>query len=394
MIRDQRSQGRHTILDIIRRVGPIARVDLATRTGVSQATVTAITAELLATGLIEEDRSPAQSLDAKRGRPRVGLVARGPAHRVAGVKVTDRAISAAILDFAGAPLGEATLPLTARALPGPALAQAIADVAAAAARSAGLTPEDISALGVGLMGLVDAEAGLVRWSPALDTRDVPLRDLVRTLTDRPVFIDNDANLVAMAEVYFGEGRALDDFLVVTVESGLGLGIVLGGQVYRGVHGCGAEFGHTKVALDGALCRCGQRGCLEAYIADYALLAALEIPEDDPIRDFAWLLREAQAGAEAPRQVLTQAQRYFALGLANLVNIFDPEVIILAGETCPFEYLLSDDLPQIMAQHMVPSGPPPEVRVHRWTDLMWARGAAAYAIEGLSNITLDHIGTDG
>ncbi len=75
----------------------------------------------------------------------------------------------------------------------------------------------------------------------------------------------------MAELYFGEGKGIEDFLVVTVEAGVGLGIVLGGRIYRGTRGCGAEFGHMKVQIDGALCRCGQRGCLEAYVADYALL---------------------------------------------------------------------------------------------------------------------------
>src|SRR5690606_19716487 len=87
----------------------------------------------------------------------------------------------------------------------------------------------------------------------------------------PVLIDNDANMVTLAELWFGAGRALNDFAVVTIEHGVGMGLVLNHRLYRGAMGQGMEIGHTKVQLDGALCRCGQRGCLEAYVADYALV---------------------------------------------------------------------------------------------------------------------------
>ncbi|MDZ7824614.1 MAG: ROK family protein [Ahrensia sp.] len=87
----------------------------------------------------------------------------------------------------------------------------------------------------------------------------------------PTYIDNDANLVTLAEQWFGKGRDVSDFAVVTIEGGIGMGVVLNHKIYRGAHGFGMEFGHTKMQLDGALCRCGQRGCLEAYVADYALV---------------------------------------------------------------------------------------------------------------------------
>ncbi|WP_172328277.1 ROK family transcriptional regulator [Mangrovicoccus sp. HB161399] len=398
MIRDQRSQGRHAILGEIRRAGSIARVDLARRTGLSQATVTAITAELMAAGLIEESAALVATGDARRGRPRVGLQIRGAAHLVAGAKVADRTISAAVADFTGQVLGEAALPLTAQVQAPADLARDVAAAVEAAARAAGHGMAEVSGIGAALAGIVDAEAGVARWSPALDARNAPFRAALEEASGLPSFIDNDANLVAMAELYFGEGKGIDDFLVVTVESGVGLGIVLGGRIYRGTRGCGAEFGHTKVQIDGALCRCGQRGCLEAYIADYALLreAALRPGQraGEPQADMEALLAQARAGEPMAASIVARAERIFAMGLANLVNIFDPQLIILSGELAQHDYLYDEKVIAMVAGQTVQvGGPPPEIRVHRWDDLMWARGAAAYAIEGLAARALAGLGED-
>ncbi|MBE3638657.1 ROK family transcriptional regulator [Mangrovicoccus algicola] len=398
MIRDQRSQGRHAILGEIRRAGSVARVDLARRTGLSQATVTAITAELMGAGLIEEGTALAGSGDARRGRPRVGLQIRGAAHLVAGAKIADRSIVAAVADFTGRVLGEATVPLSGRVQGTEALARDIAAAAAKAAEAAGTGLAGLSGLGAALAGIVDAEAGIARWSPALERRNAPLRAALEAATGLPSFIDNDANLVAMAELYFGEGKGIADFLVVTVESGVGLGIVLGGRIYRGIRGSGAEFGHTKVQIDGALCRCGQRGCLEAYVADYALLreAALRPGPHpgDPQAGMAQLLAQARSGDPMAASIVARAERIFAMGLANLVNIFDPQLIILSGELAQHDYLYDEKVIAMVAGQTVQAGaPPPEIRVHRWDDLMWARGAAAYAIEGLAARALAGLGED-
>ncbi|MEM8553374.1 MAG: ROK family transcriptional regulator [Pseudomonadota bacterium] len=395
MIRDQRSQGRHAILRELRRRGPVARVDLADSTGMSQATVTAITAELLRAGLIEEKQTEKPSGgDVRRGRPRVGLQVRGEARLVAGVKIADRTISAALVDFAGRLVAEARRPLSAREQSSEDLCADILATVRRAAEDQALPMADVAALGVAIAGIVDADHGLVHWSPALNSRNQPLRDHLSDAASIPVFIDNDANLVAMAELFFGEGRGCDDFLVVTVESGVGLGIVLGGRVYRGTRGCGAEFGHMKVQIDGALCRCGQRGCLEAYVADYALLreAALSPGHQssgEPLRDVSALLERTKSGDPIAASILERAGRIFAMGLANLVNIFDPQLIILAGEMTQVDYLYSEKvIGMVTGQVVQVDSPPPRVVVHRWDDLMWARGAAAYAIEGLEALALE------
>lgn len=405
MLSDPRSRGRRLVLEGIRHAGRIARVDLARATGISQATVTAITAELLDEGLITEIPRPHDfAQGARRGRPRIDLELDGTAFVVAGIKIAERAVSVVLLDFAGAQLGDATLPLSGAPMTPEDLGALVSRAITAGAAAANIAPEAVSGIGLGLAGLVDVTSGHVHWSPWLTRRNVALRDMLEADLGRPVFIDNDANLVALAEQYFGLGRDVTDFIVVTIESGVGMGIVLNGEIYRGTRGCGAEFGHTKVQLDGALCRCGQRGCLEAYVADYALLREAAIaappqtdaPHTDPQRSseerLTALMEAARAGERTATSILNRAARMFAMGLANLVNVFDPQLIILSGEQMRFDFLFADRvLDSIRDQIVMIDAEPPQVVIHKWGDLMWAKGAAAYALSGVADRALRDLG---
>ncbi|MEP3329874.1 ROK family transcriptional regulator [Sedimentitalea sp.] len=388
-----REYGRRRLLKQIRLSGRVPRIELANQTGMSRATVTTITAELLQAGLIEEIARPESAADARRGRPRVDLKIRGRAHALVGAKVSNRQLSLVLLDFEGKQLAELETQMPAATFAPDHLADVFADAVENLARRAGLTTDDISGVGLGIAGIVQAAEGVVYWSPSLTERNVGFGEILTRRLGRPVFIDNDANLVAVAEKTFGLGQSHSDFIVVTIESGVGMGLVIGGQLYRGTRGCGAEFGHTKVHLDGALCRCGQRGCLEAYVADYALLReAMTVPGDDPNAPPATrietLLNAARDGDSTARSIVDRAGRMFALGLANLVNIFDPELIILAGEQMQFDHLFADDVIAAIRTSIVQiDKSPPEVVIHKWGNLMWASGAAAYALDNVTDLAL-------
>lgn len=381
----QREQGRRVLLREIERHGQIPRIDLSQVTGISRATVTTITADLLRDGLIEEVPRE-DGTDARRGRPRVDLKLAADAHLVAGIKVSDTTISLILSDFEGTALADLEVAKPKGATDAADLADQITRATQTLTAKAGRTLSQLSGIGVGLAGIVDARNGTVYWSPSLDARNVSFRDILSRRIGVPAFLDNDANLVAMAEKSFGLGRGHSDFIVVTIESGVGMGIVLGDQIYRGTRGCGAEFGHTKVQLAGALCRCGQRGCLEAYVADYALLReAASVGSIDPAlpasRQIEQLLAAARASEPTARTIVDRAGHMFALGLANLVNIFDPELIILAGEQMQFDHLYAEEVIAEMRKSIVQiDKAPPEVVVHKWDNQMWARGAAAYALD--------------
>jgi predicted NBD/HSP70 family sugar kinase len=396
----QREQGRHILLREIERHGPIPRIDLSQSTGISRATVTTVTAELLRDGLIQEiPRDAENATDAKRGRPRVDLKIANDAHLVAGIKVSEGSISLMLVDFEGAHLAELEVPYSKNAIPGEELAGHIYGALEQLTALHDKSISDLSGVGLGLAGVVDAENGTVYWSPSLTERNINLRDILFRRLGVPTFLDNDANLVAMAEKTFGLGRDHSDFIVVTIESGVGMGIVLNGQIYRGTRGCGAEFGHTKVQLEGALCRCGQRGCLEAYVADYALLReAASVGFQDPSLPSAGrverLLEAARNGDQTAKTIVDRASRMFAIGLANLVNVFDPQLLILAGEQMQFDHLYAEEMIEEMRKSIVQiDKPPPEVVVHKWDNLMWARGAAAYALDFVFDMAAKDIRED-
>ena len=393
----QREYGRRTLLRQIRRAGRIPRIELAEDTGISRATVTTITAEFLQNGLIEEVARDGLGGDARRGRPRVDLKIRGAARLVAGVKISARALSLVLLDFEGSKLGALETDLSQPVLAPTKLATEIRNAVSDLALKAGHSLAAVSGIGVGIAGVVQASSGFVHWSPSLSTRNVGFGAVLTDVLGVPAFVDNDANLVAVAEKTFGLGQAHSDFIVVTIESGVGMGLVIGGDLYRGARGCGAEFGHTKVHLDGALCRCGQRGCLEAYVGDYALLReALTIPGTDPGTDpgdrIEALLMAAKSGDVTAKSIVDRAGRMFAMGLANLVNIFDPQLIILAGEQMQFDHLYATAVIEEMRKSIVQiDKPPPEVVIHKWGNQMWAHGAAAFALDQVSAIALAELG---
>lgn len=383
---------RQQVFERIRAAGRMPRVQLARELGVSPASVTAIVSDLIAAGMVEEtDRDP----DGARGRPAVALAVRPNAHLVAGIKLSDREHTAVVVDFAGRLIAGEALPR----LPGPmtldALLDATMQLLGKVCAKAGLVPAQLSAVGLGVPGFVDAASGMVFWTPVLDKRNVPLaREATRRL-GLPVHVDNDANLVTLAELWFGAGRGLSDFAVVTIEHGVGMGYVLNHRIRRGSRGVGMELGHTKVQLDGALCRCGQRGCLEAYVADYALVreAAIALDwTDKEMRSVGVLLESlhdhAKAGNAAARSIFRRAGRYLALGLSNVVNVFDPPLIILSGERMRYDYLYAEETLAEMENLCIATGrPPPRIQIQAWGDLLWAHGAAALALSAVSEAVL-------
>ena len=381
---------RQQIFDRVRASGQVARVQLAKELGVSPATVTTMTGELIEAGLIEEV-AVARDSEMGRGRPAVALGVRGAAHHVVGMKLSDREHTAVVVDFAGNMLADDAIARDPGPCSLPELLDAVEHLLTNVCAKAGVPLASLSGLGIGVPGFVDHAEGMVHWSSTLTTRAVPLAAAASARLGVAVTIDNDANLVALAELWFGAGRALADFAVVTIEHGLGMGFVMNHRIYRGAQRLGMELGHTKVQLDGALCRCGQRGCLEAYVADYALareaVTALNLNHRQSLSMPALLeslYQQAKAGNATARSIFRRAGRYLAMGLANVVNLFDPALIILSGERMKYDYLYAAETLEEMQDLVINSGRPrPPVEIHAWGDLLWAHGAAALALAEVS-----------
>ncbi|WP_306584568.1 ROK family transcriptional regulator [Gemmobacter fulvus] len=381
---------RQQVFERVRAAGLIPRVQLAKELAVSPASVTTITQELIEAGLIEEVAAPRDG-DQGRGRPAVALGVRSGAHLVAGMKLSDREHTAVIVDFSGRLIADDVISRRPGAMSLPELLAAMDTLLTRVCAKAGLTPRDLTAIGLGVPGFVDCEQGMVLWSSVLVERGVALSQAASARLGLPVHVDNDANLVTLAELWFGAGRALSDFAVVTIEHGVGMGFVLNHRIYRGAKGLGMELGHTKVQLDGALCRCGQRGCLEAYVADYALAREATTAlnwshkEGQSINVLLESLYDhAKAGNTAARSIFRRAGRYLAVGLSNVVNLFDPSLIILSGERMRYDYLYAAETLAEMEHLAISTGrPKPPIEIHAWGDLLWAHGAAALALSEVS-----------
>lgn len=391
---------RQQVFELVRAAGLIPRVQLAKDLGVSPASVTTISSELIEAGLIEEVAAPRDN-DAGRGRPAVALGVRAQAHCVAGMKLSDREHTAVIVDFAGKLIADDAIPRR----PGPmSLAEILETIETLLARvcaKAGVERSDLSAVGIGLPGFVDCAEGVVFWSSILAERNIPIAAAATARLGLPVYVDNDANLVALAELWFGAGRSLSDFAVVTIEHGVGMGFVMNHRIYRGAQRVGMELGHTKVQLDGALCRCGQRGCLEAYVADYALAREATTAlnwghkESQPINVLLESLYDhAKAGNATAKSIFRRAGRYLALGLSNVVNLFDPSLIILSGERMRYDYLYAAETLAEMENLAINTGRPrPPIEIHAWGDLLWAHGAAALALSEVTEAILSPAARD-
>jgi glucokinase len=216
----------------------------------------------------------------------------------------------------------------------------VADRLLEVARSRGIS---IEAVGVGAAGFVDYASGSVTFSPNLTYDDPHIGKALTARTGVKAVVDNDANAAAWGERAFGTAQGLDHVAMLTLGTGVGSGIIVGGHLVRGSTGAGAEFGHTVIDPDGPPCKCGLRGCLEQFASGGAIgrlgrAAAAEDPDSSMISfagtvdkiTAAEVARAARELDQTARRVLREAGHALAIGLSNLVNVFDPQVIVLGG----------------------------------------------------------------
>jgi transcriptional regulator of PTS gene len=380
-----------SVLNEIRRKGVVSRVELADNLVLGRSTITDITQRLLVDGHIREVRVDSAGTESGRGRPRIGLGLNPKAAHVAGIKISMHQIAISIADFACNLVGSTVVPVRTSKQSPAVVADLIHDALRKAAADAGLATTDLDGVGVGVPGFIDGATGMCHWSPVFRDADVPFAQLLAERLHLPVFVENDANLVALAEHWFGEGADAEELVVVTIEHGVGMGLVLDGRIFRGSHGFASEFGHTQVVPDGAPCRCGLSGCVEAYISDYALVRAAGIAGGQPNladpfeleRAVVAITDKARAGDPVLRKVFADAGVILGRGIANLVKVVDPQRIIFCGNGLRAVDLWFDAMRTTVAALLRhPAGRDTEFRIHRWGDDVWARGAAAYVLQAL------------
>ncbi len=377
-----RAMNRSIILNVIKSFGPIARAEVARRIGLSPATVTGITAELIEEDLVFEKDTG----DSSGGRRPILLAINPSGGYVIGIKLTETQAIGALTDLEATVVVKRTDDLHGR---DPELiVKQISLLVSELLKIAGLPKKKLLGVGVGLAGIVDSEQGILRQSPFFGWRDIPLADMLQEQIRAPVCVDNDVNTLTLAEMWFGGGQDIDSFLVVTVGRGVGLGIVVNGQFYRGVRGGAGEFGHTVIDPNGLECECGKKGCLEAYVGDPGLvrMATEAVERGDISRPFTSindLLSLAHAGDPGARAVFAQAGDILGQGIANLLNIFNPQKIIISGEGTRAGDLLFQPVRDSIARNVMPGlSNDTKIQIDAWGDDAWARGAASLVLRQL------------
>lgn len=365
-----RARNQLEVFEEVHLRGPVSRAEIATRLHLSPATVTNITSDLIDRGLLFEAREAAGN---GVGRRAILLEVNYAGAEVAGVKLSNAGITCAITNLGAEVSRTAFKPLAATA------PEQVVEAVRELLLEMGAT--SISALGMSLPGMVAEDGATVVYSPLLSWAQVPFGRMLEERLSVPVTVENDVNALALAEAWFGYGRGHDSFLVVTLGRGVGLGIVLGGTVYRGPKGGAGEFGHVVLDPSGPEVAHAGRGTVEAFLSDDALVrdarsGGVSLPEGYGAEELTAL---ALAGNQAARAVFVQAGRVLGRSLSVLVNVFAPSLIILSGEGMRAADLLMESArAELERVSFGDLGRSVELKLHPLGDDAWARGAASLA----------------
>lgn len=314
-------QNRNLILKLIYERGSISRQEISRIIGLTPATVTNITGELLEDGFIME--LPSFEERSGSGRKAIPLAINPSSGYVIGVDIGPRIIRIATSNLLGHLSNIDTIQY--EKLREESLLELLIE------KLKVLTEDrNILGIGIGIPGLVDSASGELKISPNLGWRNLKLAKPIRDALGLPVVVENNVKTMALAEKWFGKGKKSNNFVLVYVSLGIGAGIIIDGKVYRGAHNGAGEIGHTAVSEDGEICNCGKRGCLETFASARAIIKRFKgIPgdEDDDINEIRTAIERKDSKA---LEIVERAGYYLGVGISNLVNMFDPEMIILSG----------------------------------------------------------------
>ena len=391
-----RAINQFNVLNTIRTAGSISRTELSEITGQSRASVTNITARLIAENLIYEKETSDSAL---RGRRRVLLALNADAAYVVGIKLSAFRISCAVTDMQADVRSSIVMPVRTSERSSSFVADLIEEGIRHCVKDARLQMDQIAGIGIGVPGFVDRNKGFCHWTPLYRKGDTPLRDLVEKRLKIRTYLENDANAVTMAHQWFGDGMGEQNFVVITIEDGVGMGAVVNGQLYRGASGFGSEFGHVVVVPGGNLCRCGKRGCLEAYVSDFSILAAAreicaDIRWECPPRGELTLddvMTAARRGQPEMVRIFSRAGRLLGQGVAGIIQILNPSKIILSGQGVRAGDLMFAPMRAVVAEQCNPAlHDATKIIIHKWQDTDWARGAASLVLQELYKTPFEKI----
>jgi glucokinase-like ROK family protein len=330
--RDLRQANRRTLLQDLYFAGSTTRLDISDQTGLSPATVTNVVAKLLNEGVVVESGLEESS----GGRPRAILEINSTHRYLIGVDLGETHIQTELFDLTMHSLGVTRLSLKAEDNQAERIVDDIIGETEALLAKSNVPHDQVLGIGIGAPGLVEQVKGVSILAPNWGWHQIPLRSMLEERTSLPIYLDNGAKAMALAEAWFGAGRGVDDMITLLIGTGVGAAMIIQGKLFRGVTNSAGEWGHTKIELDGRECRCGRRGCLEAYVGAPALIKRMHTlsPQnnlpDEQIETIAAIVEASERGDPVARQIMEETARYLGAGIANLINLYNPQIVVLGG----------------------------------------------------------------
>lgn len=327
------------ILNALRDHPPLSRAALAVATGLNKTTVSSLVKQLTDAGLITENGVGKSST----GRPGILLQLNPAAGSIIGVEIGVDFISVVLTDFAAHVIWRHQVRTDGHEVQAAILRRAMTNIEAAVARAKahGLP---ILGMALGVPGLVNVESGTLLYAPNLGWENVALRQMLQAKFDFPIFVDNEASMAAFGESYFGVARGSRNVLYVSAGVGIGGGLVLNGRMFAGAAGFAGEVGHMTLDPVGLQCNCGNRGCWETLASQSAVFrrihACIDAGNPSKLARFKTgkhegltipvVVRAAEEGDPVAREALNETGNYLGIGLANLINALNPEMVVFGG----------------------------------------------------------------
>jgi glucokinase-like ROK family protein len=348
-----RRLNRLRVIDALREEGLISRAEIARRTGLSRSTVSSLVSELQADGLVIERPEPAAAHGDQGGRPPILLSFDASAGVAVGIDFDHHHVRVAVSDLSSRILAEREQQLDTDHAAHEGL-DAAAELVGELLAEAGVDEARVIGAGMCLPGPVHRPTGVVGSTAILPGWvGVAAAEEMRRRLELPILVDNDANLAALAEAAFGAGRDAKDLVYLMISSGIGAGLVLNGRLYRGAEGLAGELGHVLVDADGPVCRCGNRGCLETVAGTDALADLLRRSHGDGL-DGRAIVRLAREGDLGCRRVIADAGRAIGKAAATLVNVLNPELLIVGGDLSDAGELLLGGVRESLERSALPT----------------------------------------
>ncbi|MEC1903555.1 ROK family transcriptional regulator [Priestia megaterium] len=356
-----KSLNRTLILNIIRKDGPISRAEIAKIAKLTPPTVTNIVHELLEAQLVKESEMGVST----GGRKPILLTINAESFYVIGLDVGIHKIRAVAADLNAVIKNEQVVTIQ-KGIGKEELIQLLIKQVNEMMQNTNLSKDKIIGIGVGMHGVVDSKEGVALYAPNFGLKNIPIKDRLEEVFQLPVKVENDAKVLALGEKWFGYGINIQNMVCLNVGIGIGAGIIIDDKLFNGKNGIAGEIGHTAIDLNGPKCSCGNYGCLQALSSGDAIrehmlkeinlgrkTKVVELVQGELEMIEGKIIHEAAIlGDELAREVLTKSGRYLGVGIANLINVMNPDLVVISGGVSKAGHYILDPIKEVVADRVL------------------------------------------